>query len=162
MEIERKYLVLRLPEGLEHYPHEEMEQSYLCTSPTVRVRRAGERYVLTVKERVDSAATGAIVNREEEFGLDRESYERLRAKSEGSPVSKTRYRIDLRRSEKDGLYTYHVAELDLFHGRHEGLRLVEVEFPSEQEAEAFAKPDWFGDDVSADPRYRNSHLALAQ
>jgi CYTH domain-containing protein len=52
-----------------------------------------------------------------------------------------------------------VAELDLFHGVHEGLRLVEVEFPSAEAANAFVPPAWFGEDVSSDPRYRNSYLA---
>ena len=46
-----------------------------------------------------------------------------------------------------------------FHGVHEGLRLVEVEFPSVEAADAFVAPAWFGDDVSGDPRYRNSYLA---
>jgi len=83
----------------------------------------------------------------------------LRSKCEGNMESKTRYRIDLRRSEADGLYTTQVAELDLFHGVHEGLRLVEVEFPSAEAANAFVPPAWFGEDVSSDPRYRNSYLA---
>ena len=55
----------------------------------------------------------------------------------------------------DGL----TAELDIFHGMHNGLILVEVEFPSVEVADAFVAPAWFGEDVSADPRYRNSYLA---
>ena len=93
----------------------------------------------------------AIVNREEEFCMRQESYERLRAKCDGRIVSKTRYRIPL----AGGL----TAELDLFHGVHEGLRLVEVEFPSVETADAFVPPVWFGEEVSGDPRYRNSYLA---
>ena len=38
MEIERKYLIKKLPEDLAQYPHMEMEQAYLCTEPVVRVR----------------------------------------------------------------------------------------------------------------------------
>ena len=159
MEIERKYLVRSLPNDLESYPHVEIEQGYLCTSPTLRVRRMGDDYILTVKEKMRNGATTAIVNREEEFALSDEGYHLLRAKCEGHLVCKTRYRIDLRRSEADGLYTTQIAELDIFHGVHEGLRLVEVEFPSPEAAEAFVAPEWFGEEVSADPRYRNSYLA---
>ena len=149
MEIERKYLVNSLPEDLDTHPHVEIEQGYLCTSPTLRIRRMGDFFILTVKEKVRSA-TSAIVNREEEFAMSPDSYARLKAKCDGNMVEKTRYRIPV------GDYT---AELDIFHGRHEGLHLVEVEFPSVEAADAFVPPAWFGQDVSEDPRYRNSYLA---
>ena len=151
MEIERKYLVASLPEGLSECPHVEIEQGYLCTSPTVRVRRMGDVFWLTVKERVVTGSS-AIHNREEEFRLSEQKYLRLKEKCDGQLVSKTRYRVPL---VDCGL----VAELDIFHGPHEGLRLVEVEFPSTEAADRFTPPAWFGDDVSTDPRYRNSFLA---
>ena len=150
MEIERKYLVSELPKNLDSYPHTEIEQGYLCTSPTLRIRRMGDVFILTVKEHFAGTST-AIQNREEEFTMPRNSYERLKVKCDGNLVSKTRYRIPL----ADGL----IAELDLFHGAHQGVRLVEVEFPTVEAADAFVAPAWFGEDVSADPRYRNSWLA---
>ena len=119
MEIERKYLVRELPSDLDSYPHTEIEQGYLCTSPTLRIRRMGDVFILTVKEHLAGTST-AIQNREEDFTMRRESYELLKAKCDGNLVSKTRYRIPL----ADGGLT---AELDIFHGAHEGLRLVEVE-----------------------------------
>jgi len=159
LEIERKYLVRELPANLDSYPHVEIEQGYLCTSPTLRIRRAGDAYILTVKEKVRTDSS-AIHNREEEFSLSAEKYELLKAKCEGRMVSKTRYRIDLRRSEGDGLYSNRVAELDIFHGHNEGLRLVEVEFPNSAAADSFVKPDWFGEDVSGDKHFCNSWLAF--
>lgn len=150
MEIERKFLVKELPANLDSYPHVEIEQGYLCTSPTLRIRRMGDVYWLTVKEKVGSAST-AIHNREEEFRLSRDSYVQLKAKCDGRMVLKTRYKIPV-----NGL----TAELDIFHGTHEGLRLVEVEFPDTVAADSFVKPGWFGEDVSQDPRYRNSFLAF--
>lgn len=157
MEIERKYLVRELPANLDSYPHVEIEQGYLCTSPTLRIRKAGDAYILTVKEKVITDSS-ALHNREEEFSLSADKYELLKAKCDGRMVSKTRYRIDLRRSEGDGMYSNLVAELDIFHGHNEGLRLVEVEFPDTATADSFVKPDWFGEDVSKDKRYRNSAL----
>lgn len=150
MEIERKYLVNNLPADIEACPHVEIEQGYLCTSPTLRIRRAGDVYWLTVKEKVRSASS-AIQNREEEFRLSADRYAHLRTKCDGKLVHKTRYKIPL-----DGGLT---AELDIFHGAHQGLMLVEVEFPDTASADAFVPPAWFGTDVSQDSRYRNSWLA---
>lgn len=151
MEIERKYLVDRLPDNLDQYPHTEIEQGYLCTSPTVRIRKAGDVYWLTVKEHADTNST-AIHNREEEFKLTENQYNHLKNKCDGRLVNKTRYKIPL---------DNYTAELDIFHEYHDGLRLVEVEFPSTVEADNFMAPSWFGSDVSQDPHYRNSYLAFS-
>lgn len=151
MEIERKYLVPVLPEGLETFTHTDIEQGYLCTSPTLRIRKMGAACILTVKERMHTDST-AIVNREEEFVLADDRYALLRTKCDGNMVSKTRYRIPL----GNGL----TAELDIFHGSHEGLRIVEVEFPSTEVSEAFVPPAWFGREVSGDRRYSNSWLSM--
>ena len=99
----------------------------------------GDVYWLTVKEKVCTGSS-AIHNREEEF-------------HDGLRVQKTRDRIPL-----DGPMPL-TAELDLFHGAHEGLRLVEVEFPNTAVADTFVPPCWFGEEVSAIPTYRNSWLA---
>lgn len=162
MEIERKYLVRQLPDDLEQYEHIEIEQAYLCTSPTLRIRRMGDAYILTVKQNLRTELSSAIHNREEEFALTEQSYQHLLQKCDMGRVSKTRYRISLRRQQADGAYEGLVAELDIFHGRHAGLMLVEVEFPNTQAANAFVPPSWFGDDVSADYHYRNSYLASIQ
>ena len=49
MEIERKYLVAKLPDQLETYPCRLLEQGYLNTNPVVRIRRDNEKYELTYK-----------------------------------------------------------------------------------------------------------------
>ncbi|MCR4660068.1 MAG: CYTH domain-containing protein [Bacteroidales bacterium] len=150
MEIERKFKVAQLPQNLAQYPHADIEQGYLCTSPTVRVRRIGDSYVLTVKEHLN-ASSSAIHNREEEFSLTAVAYADLIGKCDGRTVCKTRYYLPI----TTGL----TAELDIFSGRHEGLQIVEVEFPNTMVADRFVPPSWFGPEVSSDPRYRNSWLA---
>lgn len=151
MEIERKYLIKSLPASLNEYPHVEMEQCYLSTSPTMRIRKAGDVCLLTFK-RSRKNDVGAISNVEIEFTIPENKYLALREERIGEMVCKTRYFIPL----TDNL----TAELDLFHGRHQGLSLVEVEFPTLEASVSFLKPDWFGDEVSQDKRYRNSSLAL--
>ena len=47
MEIERKFLVNKIPENLENYEKIEIEQGYLTNKPTIRIRKANEKYILT-------------------------------------------------------------------------------------------------------------------
>ena len=145
MEIERKYLLRQLPEHLETYPSHRIEQGYLCTAPVVRIRRQDEEYWLTYKSK------GLMVREEYNLPLTREAYLHLRPKTDGILICKTRYLIPL----GDGL----TAELDVFHDDYEGLFLVEVEFPSEEAAEAFLPPEWFGEDVTFSSAYHNSTLS---
>ena len=49
MEIERKYLIHKLPENLDTYPYKKIEQAYLCTEPVVRIRKQNQEYFLTYK-----------------------------------------------------------------------------------------------------------------
>lgn len=50
------------------------------------------------------------------------------------------------------------AEVDEFSGANAGLVTVEVELPSTDHA--FAKPGWFGKEITSDARYKNRNLAL--
>lgn len=151
MEIERKYLVKELPENLEKYPHFVIEQGYLCTKPTIRIRRKNSDYILTYKSRqTSSQAADTCVNIEEEFLLSKEAYDHLKEKIDGILVRKTRYCIP---------YEKYTIELDLFDTPYELLKLAEVEFPSTEEASEFCPPSWFGKNVSADYQYSNSYLA---
>ena len=58
--------------------------------------------------------------------------------------------------------TEYTIELDIFSGEYEGLKLAEVEFPSEEAALAFVPPEWFGREVTFTGEYQNSRLALAE
>ena len=145
MEIERKFLVDTLPEDLEQYPREAIEQAYLSADPAVRVRRAGARYVLTVK------GEGTLSREEAEFPLSEASYIQLYAKAEGQPMRKTRYRIP---------WEGYVVEVDVFAPPFAPLVYAEVEFPTEDAARAFVPPDWFGREVTYDWRYTNAALCL--
>ena len=145
MEIERKYLVKALPENLEQYEQKKIAQGYLCTNPVLRIRRSNDAYFLTYK------GQGLMAREEHEFPISEEAFEHLLRKTDGVLLSKTRYMIPL--DEK------HTAELDIFHGIHEPLRLVEVEFESIEDAESFVAPEWFGDDVTNSGEYHNSNLS---
>lgn len=145
MEIERKYLIHQLPEGLNLHPHYKIEQAYLCTEPVVRIRRQGDDYFLTYKSK------GFMVREEYNLPLTKEAYEHLRPKVDGILISKTRYVLPL----EGGLN----IELDVFDAPYETLRLAEVEFPDEETANQFVPPSWFGEDVTFSTEYQNSTLS---
>jgi adenylate cyclase len=146
VEIERKFLVERLPDGLDAHPSREIEQGYLAITDEVevRVRRYGEQSFLTIK------SSGSKVRLEEEIEIERRRFDALWPLAEDQRIQKRRYLIPV------GSRT---IELDVYHGRLEGLLTAEVEFPSRDEAAAFAAPDWLGRDVTDDPRYKNKRLA---
>lgn len=155
MEIERKFLVREMPDNLEQYPHSELEQGYLASGhgATVRIRRDGDKYILTLKKKpkdLGSTREEALVRIEIEEEIDEDLFSRLSKHCETPMLRKTRYRIPY------GKYT---IELDLYHGVLEGLATAEIEFPSYEEAESAKVPEWFGKDVSEDKRYRNVRLA---
>ncbi len=145
MEIERKFLINKLPENIKEYPFHIIEQAYLCTNPVVRVRRQDEDYILTYK------GSGMMAREEYNLPLNKEAYEHLLTKADGAIISKKRYLIPL--SEQLTI------ELDEFYRPMNDLLLAEVEFPSIEEANAFVPPAWFGEDVTFDAAYHNSTMS---
>lgn len=145
MEIERKYLVKELPQDLKKYSKRELEQGYLCTEPVIRIRKDNDNYELTYKSK------GLMVREEYTLPLTKDSYEHLKLKVDGRIISKTRYLIPLNEQL--------TIELDVFHDDLAPLLLAEVEFPSEELANAFLPPSWFGEDVTFSTRYHNSNLS---
>jgi adenylate cyclase len=143
-EIERKFRVARMPTGLgDGSP---LRQAYVAVEGDVEVRVRGDagRQVLTVK-----AGTG-MERAEVEVDIDAAAFDELWEVAGDRRLEKTRHRIDL-----DGV----TAELDVFAGALAGLTVVEVEFSSRREAEAFHPPDWFGDELTGDPAWSNAALA---
>lgn len=144
MEIEKKYLVKKLPEHLEQYSYYKIEQGYLCTEPVVRIRRQDDTYILTYKSK------GLMAREEYNLPLTKEAYFHLKPKADGIIIEKTRYKIPFQK------YT---IEIDVFEKDLAPLVLAEVEFESVAEAERFVPPEWFGEDVTYSSEYHNSTLS---
>ena len=145
MEIERKYLIDKLPDNLEQYDFRLIEQGYLNTEPVIRIRRDNDRYELTYKSK------GLMTREEYNMPLTREAYEHLLPKADGIVIRKKRYMIPLSKEL--------TIELDVFAGELSPLVLAEVEFPDEDTANAFEPPAWFGEDVTFSGKYHNSFLS---
>lgn len=145
IEIERKFLVKKIPDNLDTYERIDMIQGYLNTDPVVRVRKENDDYVLTYK------GSGLLSHSEYNLPLNKEAFEHLLKKCDGIIISKSRYKIPLENNL--------IAELDIFKGDLDSLKLVEVEFDSVEEADNFTPPEWFGEDVTTDGRYHNSYIS---
>ena len=142
-EIEKKFLIKKLPENLESYKYHIIEQGYLSTEPVIRVRRSDDEYYMTYKGK------GLEVREEYNLPLNEESYENLSPKCIGHVIKKDRYIIPIENDLK--------IELDVFE-YPEGLVMAEVEFPSVEMANAFIAPEWFAEEVTNDPKYHNVNM----
>ena len=162
-EIERKFLVVDnrfIEESIRHY---DIVQGYICRMPgrTIRIRhRLGsdgtEIAKLTIKAAPKTA--DSITRFEWERDITAADFKALLGLCDGIPILKTRYIIPAKTAansahdEKTELQW----EVDVFHGRHEGLVLAEIELPSEDTA--FAKPEWLGKEVTDNPQYYNANM----
>jgi len=147
-EIERKFLVKWLPDGLKRSRSFVIEQGYLATESAgrqVRLRKRGHTASLTFKARRDS-------HREErEVKLSPKQFAALWPGTAGRRLRKVRYEIP---------WENVLIELDIYRGRHAGLVVAEVEFPNRASCRRFKAPWWFGREVTGEKRYSNVRLAL--
>jgi CYTH domain-containing protein len=145
-EIERKFLV-RSQDYQAIGTSSLFKQGYLYNGPekTIRIRIANERGFLTIKGK----KTGCV-RPEYEYDIPYDEAEQLlEFFCEPGLIEKIRYTVPVQG------FTY---EVDEFLGANEGLIIAEIELNDEQ-AE-FPKPEWLGEEVTDDPRYLNSHLAV--
>lgn len=145
-EIERKYL-LGEQIDLKDYDWVEINQSYIGVNPVSRVRKMGDKYFYNQK------GTGTLVREENEKEITEDTYNRIIKYKIGRTINKLRYKIPLDK----GL----VAEVDYYLDDISPLVTVEVEFKSLEDADTFNKPDWFGEEITEDVRYKNDNLAMA-
>ena len=161
-EIERRFLFDKLPDKAPVTTYE-IEQAYLNRKPVLRIRRKIHVRTESASETKSAASgtsceftfkgkkTGAIGKEEMNLPLNEDAYEHLKEKADGIILHKTRYVYDLGGALK--------AEADVFHAPYEDLRIVEVEFTSEEAAASFVPPEWFGEEITGVKGYSNASLA---
>jgi len=145
-EIERKFLLKRMPKGLTTYPHAAIEQGYLAIEPgiQVRLRRSGPTLCLAYKRALKNA------REEREVRLSPAQFDALWPATVGRRLTKVRYNVP---------YENVVVEVDVYTGRHKGIVVAEVEFPDQTSCRKFVPPDWCGKDVTGNSRYSNVLMA---
>lgn len=149
IEIERTFLVKKIPTNLSSYKSCQIKQGYISSSPSpLRIRQKGDRFELTKKIPLkigdfSSAEEINILLTEYEFNKLWSLVERF--------LEKIRYYIPLNNNL--------VAELDIFKGDLKGLVFVEVEFISQKQMKSFKPLKWFGTDITQEDFSANSFLA---
>lgn len=155
VEIERKFIIERIPDEIDlaRMPSEHLRQGYVAVGADgseTRVRSFGnERFELTIK------SPGTIARGEQTMKISRDMFEGLWKQTVGQRVEKRRYYIP------HGDVT---IELDIYEDDLDGLMTAEVEFAGREtegmvRQATFTPPEWFGDDISEDTRYKNQNLA---
>jgi CYTH domain-containing protein len=147
-EVERKFRVRSLPLALGEGT--QLRQAYVAVDDDgdveVRVRDQGGAHVLTVK------GGHGLRRTEVEVAIGAGEFDELWALAPDRRIEKIRHRVDVEGG---------VAEVDVYGGALDGLVIVEVEFASSDDAEAFTPPPWFGDEVTGDRRWSNASLATS-
>ncbi|HHX59127.1 MAG TPA: CYTH domain-containing protein [Epulopiscium sp.] len=143
MEIERKFLVEEVPR-VKKFKSKKIRQGYISINPEIRIRKIGRQSFLTVK------SSGYLTRNEFELKLSSRQFRKVWKEAKKLHLSKTRYFIPL-----DNRC---IAELDIYNKKLKGLITVEVEFESEETAENFERPKWFGEEVTYDNDYKNNNL----
>src|ERR1700704_4682846 len=146
-EIERKFLIKRLPVEILRSRHFPIAQGYLANEPRgrhVRLRKRGKVASLTFKVGRGSA------REEREIRLSPKQFALLWPATRGRRLRKIRYEIPWKR---------HKIEVDIYRGENNGLVVAEVEFPSQAARRRFKPPAWFGREVTGEKRYSNLRLA---
>ncbi|OAB46004.1 CYTH domain-containing protein [Paenibacillus glacialis] len=155
LEIERKFLLPEISESLVHEgklqfrSEHRIEQTYLAldTDQEMRVRRIIDlesnemSFTHTFKK-------GNGLSREEiEYSISEEIYDQIVQAFDAIPLTKNRI---------TAVWEDRVIEIDYYDQVE--LIVVEVEFNSVEEANAFVAPEWFGKDISSEKQYSNKKV----
>lgn len=149
-EIERKFLVNeRIHDALAGLEPKTIRQGYILDAEdgrTVRVRTKGQKGFLTIK-----GASEGISRSEFEYEIPLADAVSLLDGFCPLVLEKERFAVTA------GGKTW---DVDVFHGKLEGLIVAEIELESEDES--FELPEWIGKEVSDDVRYYNVQLIRLQ
>ncbi len=139
IELEKTYLVKKLPESLKNCEFKEIIDVYVPKSsehPKLRLRKNGDKFELTKKEPVNEG--DASHQEEQTIKLTETEFNALN-NLEGKRVRKLRYYFD---------YNNRTAEIDVFQDALKGLVIVDFEFTSIEEKDKFEMPDFCLADIT--------------
>ena len=145
-EIERKYAIKYLPENIKIEQIKEIQQAFLYEdrNTSVRIRKIqieqGISYIYTVKTNGDIQNNNQVNAKYEiESNITKEYYETLLPKKISNQINKTRIVVPIPNNLQ--------VEIDIYYNYLEGFLTAEVEFPNEEEANQFNKPEWLGEEL---------------
>ena len=144
IEIERKFLVKRIPKNKIKYSHY-IKQGYIFSDKqkVIRVRQKMDDFFITIK-----GNKTRLSRFEFEYKIPKNDANQLfKNFCEEKIIEKTRHYVE---------HKGHTWELDVFHDKNKGLIVAEIELESEDEA--FYLPDWVDQEVTDQDKYYNMNL----
>lgn len=148
IEIERKFLVAGDGWKQSVSASYDIVQAFLSKDPerTVRVRIKGDEAFITIKGK--PPADKPLDTPEFEYAIPVSEARALLKLCLPGAIDKTRHIV---------IHAGNKWEVDVFHGDNKGLVMAELELGAADEP--FEKPDWLGEEVTADHRYKNTNLS---
>ncbi|MCU6710252.1 CYTH domain-containing protein [Paenibacillus sp. J5C_2022] len=152
MEIEKKYLLPqqsldKLDSGeLALVSEQRIEQTYIAIDEQqeLRVRRITDMAAGEVSYTHTFKRGNGLVREEVEYDISEGIYEQVMNAFGYTPLTKNRLTAQ---------WNGRTVEIDMYDQIQ--LAVLEVEFASVEEAEAFVAPEWFGEDISSQKQYSN-------
>ena len=135
IELERTFLAKQIPQGLKECKFKEIRDIYIPKAvekhAPIRIRKNGDSYEITKKSTIIEGDHSQLL--EQTIKLSREEFLQLEKEVSGKRIVKTRYYYPV-----NGV----IAEVDVFGEALTGLILIDFEFKTNEEKEAF-KPPFF-------------------
>ena len=149
-EIERKYAVNYLPKNLKITNILDIEQAFIYkdAKTVIRIRKIQDKksddikYIYTVKTKGDIAyqKDSTVANAYEiESYIQEEDFDEFIKKRINSIIRKTRMIIPIENNLK--------VEMDIYKDYLQDFITAEIEYPNEDIAKAFKKPEWLGEEL---------------
>lgn len=150
-EIERKYSVKYIPKNLKIESIVYIKQAFIYRDKLtlIRVRDIKEKYPTENQKYIYTLKTKGDIEYNNDYNIakkyeieneiTKEEFEKLIKKPISNIIEKTRITIPIENSLK--------VEIDIYYDYLEGLLTAEIEFPSEEIATKFQKPDWLGEEL---------------
>lgn len=146
LEIERKFLVDGFPTGLTLLKHVEMEQAYLSVEPEIRIHKAVDTTTGKTDVRMTVKGDGALTREEIKTDIGEDFYQDAMRLLGVKPIIKEY------RAYQFGPWLLEVAHVDP--GTQNAFFYAEIEFPTEEEANAFIPTEYFRQDVTFQEAYK--------
>lgn len=146
MEIERKFLLSRIPHHLGNPKKAVLFQSYLVTQDNIEVRIRQRVYLSNSNFKLCFKGSGDLCREEIELEISSEKYNELCRLVNGNPIHKDYYAFDL-----DG----HILECSIVDSELDTTFIyAEIEFNSIEESEKFVMPDFCIKEITYDKEYK--------
>ena len=152
IEIERKFLLAEptaalIQQGvIQVHAEQRIEQTYLALDQNeeIRVRRIVDLASGQVEYTHTFKRGNGLTREEIEYSISAGIYQQMMDAFQAVPLTKDRITAD---------WNGRTVEIDIYDQLE--LTVLEVEFESEEEANSFVPPAWFGKDISTERQYSN-------